>query len=128
MFGTGLLPRNWVAMIAHSHEEPGDTPGVVFTAFGPRRLTMSISAERRAQIINEFKVHEKDSGSPEVQVALLTEKIREVTEHLKDHDHDYASRRGLSGMVSKRTRLTEYLRRTNHARYLKLINRLGLRK
>lgn len=89
---------------------------------------MAISQQRRKQIVDEFKVHPNDSGSPEVQVALLTENIRELTEHLKDHDHDYSSRRGLMGMVGKRTSLTNYLREVDRERYLNLIKRLGLRK
>lgn len=89
---------------------------------------MAISVERRATIVNEYKRHEGDTGSPEVQVALLTENIRELTEHLKEHDHDYSSRRGLNGMVSRRTRLTNYLMKTDRERYLSLIKRLGLRK
>jgi len=89
---------------------------------------MAISVERRSEIVNEYKRHEGDTGSPEVQVALLTENIRDLTEHLKEHDHDYSSRRGLSGMVSRRTRLTNYLMKTDRERYLSLIKRLGLRK
>lgn len=88
----------------------------------------TLSTERRKGIVEQFRTHANDSGSPEVQVALLTERIRELTEHLKVHDHDYASRRGLSMMVSKRTRLTNYLRDTDRARYLELVKRLGLRK
>ena len=89
---------------------------------------MAISAERREQIISDFRTHEGDTGSPEVQVALLTENIRELTEHLKDHKHDFSSRRGLVGMVSRRTRLTTYLRRVDNDRYANLIQRLGLRR
>lgn len=89
---------------------------------------MSISAERRVEVVQQYKTHPNDSGSPEVQVAILTERIRELTEHLKEHDHDYSSRRGLSQMVSKRTRLTNYLRNTSRDRYVDLIKRLGLRK
>ncbi|HVZ93183.1 MAG TPA: 30S ribosomal protein S15 [Phycisphaerales bacterium] len=89
---------------------------------------MPISAERRKSIISDYKTHPNDSGSPEVQVAVLTESIKELTEHLKEHDHDFSGQRGLIGMVNKRTRLTEYLRRTDRARYLALIKRLGLRK
>lgn len=89
---------------------------------------MAISTERRAQIIQEYRVHETDSGSPEVQVALLTEDIRDLTEHLKDHKHDYATRRGLLAKVSRRNRLNNYLKRVNRERYLTLIQRLGLRK
>lgn len=89
---------------------------------------MAISLERRLQIVNEYKTHPNDSGSPEVQVALLTEGIRDLTEHLRDHKHDFSSRRGLNMMVSRRTRLTNYLREKNRDRYLDLIKRLGLRK
>jgi small subunit ribosomal protein S15 len=88
----------------------------------------TLSTERRASIVKDFRTHPTDSGSPEVQVALLTERIRELTEHLKDHDHDFASRRGLNQMVNKRTRLTNYLRETDRNRYLALVKRLGLRK
>lgn len=89
---------------------------------------MSITAERKAEIIKEYQRDEKDSGSPEVQVAVLTSRIRELTEHLKGHKHDYASRRGLLQMVSTRTRLLKYLARIDRQRYLDLIKRLGLRK
>ncbi|MDX2114754.1 MAG: 30S ribosomal protein S15 [Planctomycetota bacterium] len=89
---------------------------------------MAISAERRVDVVQQYRTHGNDSGSPEVQVALLTERIKELTEHLKLHKHDFASRRGLSMMVSKRTRLTNYLREVDRERYLDLIKRLGLRK
>ncbi|MEL7088753.1 MAG: 30S ribosomal protein S15 [Planctomycetota bacterium] len=89
---------------------------------------MSITAERKAEIIKEYQRDDKDSGSPEVQVAVLTTRIRELTEHLKSHKHDYASRRGLLQMVSTRSRLLKYLARIDRQRYLDLIKRLGLRK
>lgn len=89
---------------------------------------MSITAERKSEVVAEFRRDEKDSGSPEVQVAILTERIKNLTEHLKSHKHDYASRRGLLQMVSKRSRLLRYLQRTNRQSYLDLIGRLGLRK
>ncbi|MEM1109001.1 MAG: 30S ribosomal protein S15 [Planctomycetota bacterium] len=89
---------------------------------------MSITAERKAEVIKEFQRDEKDSGSPEVQVAVLTTRIRELTEHLKSHKHDYASQRGLLQMVSKRSRLLKYLARIDRQRYLDLIQKLGLRK
>jgi small subunit ribosomal protein S15 len=88
----------------------------------------TLSAERRKTIVSDYKTHESDTGSPEVQVALLTERIRELTEHLKGHKHDFSSRRGLLKMVSRRSRLTNYLRDTDRERYLELIKRLGLRK
>ncbi|MEM9884043.1 MAG: 30S ribosomal protein S15 [Planctomycetota bacterium] len=89
---------------------------------------MSITAERKAEVIKEYQRGENDSGSPEVQVAVLTTRIRELTEHLKVHKHDYASQRGLLQMVSTRTRLLKYLARIDRQRYLDLIKKLGLRK
>lgn len=89
---------------------------------------MAISTEKKATLIKDYGRGPSDTGSPEVQVAILTESIRDLTEHLKENKHDFSSRRGLMGMVSKRTRLTNYLRRTDRDAYLKLIERLGLRK
>jgi len=89
---------------------------------------MSITAERKAEVIKEFQRDEKDSGSPEVQVAILTFRVRELTEHLKLNKHDYSSQRGLLQMVSTRTRLLKYLARIDRHRYLELIKKLGLRK
>ncbi|MBB6428777.1 30S ribosomal protein S15 [Algisphaera agarilytica] len=89
---------------------------------------MSITAAKKAEIIKEFQRDEKDSGSPEVQVAVLTHRIRELTDHLKGHKHDYSSQRGLLQMVSTRTRLLKYLARIDRQRYLDLIQKLGLRK
>ena len=89
---------------------------------------MSITAERKAEVIKEFKRSDNDSGSPEVQVAILTFRIRELTEHLKQHKHDYASQKGLLQMVSTRTRLLKYVARVDRQRYLDLIQKLGLRK
>ena len=79
-------------------------------------------------MVKDYSRHDGDTGSPEVQVAILTERIRDLTEHMKDHKHDFHSRRGLQLMVSKRNRLSAYLKRTDRERYLKLIERLGLRK
>jgi small subunit ribosomal protein S15 len=89
---------------------------------------MSITAERKTQLIKDYQRAETDSGSPEVQIALLTERISSLTEHLRGHKQDYASRRGLLMMVSKRNRLLRYLARVNRQQYLELIGRLGLRK
>jgi len=89
---------------------------------------MSISDKRRTEIVSEYCSHEKDTGSPEVQMAILTEEIRELTEHLKEHKHDFSSRRGLLGKVSKRNRLSRYLRENHRDRYQTVIQRLGLRK
>ncbi len=89
---------------------------------------MTITAERKTELVQDYRRDEKDSGSPEVQVAVLTERISGLTEHLRSHKHDFASRRGLLTMVSKRNRLLRYLSRTNHQAYQQLIARLGLRK
>jgi small subunit ribosomal protein S15 len=80
------------------------------------------------EIISEFGVHESDTGSPEVQVALLSERINHLTEHLRTHKHDHHSRRGLLMMVGRRRRLLNYLKRTDVERYRKLIASLGLRR
>ena len=89
---------------------------------------MSITAEAKSQIVGEFKIHDKDTGSPEVQIALLTRRITELTEHLKTHKKDHSSRRGLLKMVGKRNSLLKYLTREYRARYQQIIGRLGLRK
>ena len=89
---------------------------------------MTISAQTKTKVIGEYRRSETDSGSPKVQVALLTERITGLTEHLRSHKHDFASRRGLLMMVSKRNRLLRYLSQTDRARYTDLIGRLGLRK
>ena len=89
---------------------------------------MTITAENKQAIIGGYKTHEGDTGSPEVQVAILTHRILGLTEHLKAHQKDFASRRGLLMMVGQRRRLLDYLRRTNEGRYQTLIERLGLRR
>jgi small subunit ribosomal protein S15 len=83
---------------------------------------------RKAEIVSEYRTHEKDTGSPEVQIALLTERIKELTEHFKTHKKDHHSRRGLLKLVSQRRRQLDYLKRVNLERYKTLIQRLGLRK
>ncbi len=87
-----------------------------------------IAAARRQELIKEHRRSDGDTGSPEVQVAVLTERIRELREHLRTHKHDYASRRGLLLMVGKRGRLLKYLSATRRDDYQALIKRLGLRK
>jgi small subunit ribosomal protein S15 len=87
-----------------------------------------ITPESKSKIVADYKLHEKDSGSPEVQIALLTTRITELTEHLRTHAKDHSSRRGLLKMVSKRNSLLKYLTREDRNRYLKVIGRLGLRK
>ena len=87
-----------------------------------------MTKERKQEIINTYKREEKDTGSPEVQIALLTERINELTEHLKVHKKDNHSRRGLLKMVGQRRRLLAYLKKVDIERYRSLIERLGLRK
>jgi small subunit ribosomal protein S15 len=89
---------------------------------------MTITAEKKTQVISDYRRADTDTGSPEVQVALLTERITGLTDHMRTHKHDYASRRGLLMMVSKRNRLLRYLSGTDRDGYQKLIGRLGLRK
>ena len=89
---------------------------------------MSLTAEQKQKTINDYQRHEKDAGSPEVQIAMLTTRITELTEHLRTHRKDYSSRRGLLMMVGRRNRLLRYLSRKDHASYQELIKRLGLRK
>lgn len=89
---------------------------------------MGIDRDRKSQLIDEYRIHENDTGSPEVQIALLTERIRGLTEHLRIHRHDHHSRRGLLKMVGKRRRLLNYLRQKYPSRYQTLIERLGLRR
>ena len=89
---------------------------------------MSITRERKKQMIEEYKTHEKDTGSPEVQVAILSERIRNLTEHFKTHVNDHHSRRGLLMLVGQRKRLLTYLRSADIERYRNLVQRLGLRR
>ena len=89
---------------------------------------MSITKDRKAELINQFRRGDGDTGSPEVQVALLTARINELTEHMRTHKKDFASRRGLLKMVSSRAGLLNYLRETDRERYLAVIGKLGLRK
>ncbi|MBE8190791.1 MAG: 30S ribosomal protein S15 [Alphaproteobacteria bacterium] len=89
---------------------------------------MSIEAERKAQVIKDYATLSGDTGSPEVQVAILTERIVNLTEHFKTHAKDNHSRRGLLKMVSQRRRLLDYLKSRDDARYQTLIGRLGLRR
>jgi small subunit ribosomal protein S15 len=89
---------------------------------------MAVTAERKTEVIHQFATKKGDTGSPEVQVALLTENIKSLTEHLKSHKKDYTSRRGLLVMVGARSKLLKYLRTTAPERYQALIERLGLRR
>jgi small subunit ribosomal protein S15 len=89
---------------------------------------MSVTAERKAELIKTFATKTDDTGSPEVQVALLSERINDLTEHFKTHLRDNHSRRGLLKLVSQRRRLLDYVRRTDEARYKALIDKLDLRR
>ncbi|WP_338469808.1 30S ribosomal protein S15 [Niallia sp. XMNu-256] len=89
---------------------------------------MAITQERKNELINEYKVHDTDTGSPEVQIAVLTEQINNLNEHLRTHKKDHHSRRGLLKMVGKRRNLLTYLRNKDVQRYRVLINKLGLRR
>ncbi len=89
---------------------------------------MSIEKQRKTELVEEFRQHESDTGSPEVQIALLTERINHLTEHLRRHKHDHHSRRGLMMMVGKRTSLLRYLRSKDTARYRSIVEALKLRK
>lgn len=89
---------------------------------------MALAGAEKQQVIAEFRVHEKDTGSPEVQVAVLSRRIAELTEHFKTHKHDHHSRRGLLQLVARRRRLLDYLRSRSPERYKTLITSLGIRR
>ena len=89
---------------------------------------MALDAAVKQKIMAEYATAEGDTGSPEVQVAMLTQRIRDLTEHLREHQHDHHSRRGLLLLVGRRRRLLNYLQRSDIARYRSLIERLGLRR
>jgi small subunit ribosomal protein S15 len=89
---------------------------------------MSLNAEQKGQIIDQYKQGDGDTGSPEVQVALLSARIDDLSEHFKEHKHDHHSRQGLLRMVSQRRKLLDYLKKKNLDRYRDLIARLGLRR
>jgi len=89
---------------------------------------MAVTQAAKTEVIEKFRLHEKDTGSPEVQIALLTERILQLTQHLRQHRKDFHSHRGLMKMVSKRNRLLRYLAKSDYARYQAVLNALGLRK
>jgi small subunit ribosomal protein S15 len=89
---------------------------------------MSLTKENKGNIIDTYRIHPSDTGSPEVQIALLSERISYLTEHLKTHKKDHSSRRGLLKIVGKRRRLIDYLRTYNEDRYREVISKLGIRK
>jgi small subunit ribosomal protein S15 len=89
---------------------------------------MSITAERKQEVIKEHAKAANDTGSPEVQIAILTERIKNLTEHLQSHDKDFHSRRGLLVMVGQRRRLLDYLKKSSNQRYTEIVAKLGLRR
>ncbi len=89
---------------------------------------MSVTVERKAELVKEYQTKKDDTGSPEVQVAILTERINQLSEHMQQHKKDFHSRRGLLAMVAKRRKLLDYLKRKDEERYKKLIESLGLRR
>lgn len=89
---------------------------------------MALTTEQKTQILGEYGLHDKDTGSPEAQIALLSKRIADITEHLKKHKHDHHTRHGLMALIGRRKRLTKYLQDTDIARYRSLIERLGLRR
>jgi small subunit ribosomal protein S15 len=89
---------------------------------------MPLHTEKKSELIDKFRTHENDTGSPEVQIALLTTRIRELNEHFKTHAKDHHGRRGLIKMVGRRRRLLDYLKKKDSSRYLETIERLGIRK
>ena len=89
---------------------------------------MSLTQEEKSTIIEEYKTHEGDTGSPEVQIALLSKRITQLTEHLREHKHDESSRRGLLRLVGQRRRLLAYVRKNNIARYRTITEKLGIRR
>ena len=89
---------------------------------------MTVTKERKRELVTQYRREESDSGSPEVQIAILTTRINNLTEHMRTHEKDYASRRGLLAMVSRRRSLLDYLRRVNAQGYVEIIGKLGIRK
>jgi len=89
---------------------------------------LALNPNRKQEIISKFRIHENDTGSPEVQVAILTERINSLSEHLKEHKKDFHSRRGLLKMVGQRRALLNYLKENDFARYRAIVEKLGLRK
>src|SRR5438477_629397 len=109
-----------------SAPSPAGTPGTAKTP--TERRSMSLTKEEKQEIIKEHGRAEADTGSPEVQIAMLTRRINQLTEHLREHKHDHHSRRGLLKLVGRRRRFLNYLQRTNLAGYRALIKELGLRR
>jgi small subunit ribosomal protein S15 len=109
-------------------QDAPDPPGGACSAGVAKEWKMSLATVRKKSVIDKFQTHEKDTGSPEVQIALLTERINHLTEHFKIHAKDHHSRRGLLKLVGRRRRLLDYLKGKDVERYRKLIKELGIRK
>ena len=123
----GFIAFGFTCRSATRELAPGD--GAPFPPTHVQEVTaVTLSKEQKQGIIGKFKIHEGDSGSPEVQIALLTEKIHYLTEHFKIHKRDHASRRGLLRMVGQRRRLLDYLKATKVDRCRKVVKDLGLRR
>ena len=88
---------------------------------------MTITSEQKNQIINDYRTHDGDTGSPEVQIAILSQRIRGLTEHFKTHKKDHAARRGLLVLVGRRATMLRYLKKKSHDRFVKIVERLGIR-
>jgi small subunit ribosomal protein S15 len=106
----------------------GQHAGVKPGGLASGSLFMAITVERKNKTVSEFRVHPKDTGSPEVQIALITERINDLRSHFDAHKKDHSSRRGLLKLVSRRNQLLKYLTRKDRNRYQQVISRLGLRK
>ena len=133
--GAGLAKQSRLRYCAGSGIEQGNVRGLKKTVWAKPAEdrsqavdTMAMTSERKREVVSAHRRHETDTGSTEVQVALLTERITQLTDHLKSHKKDHASRRGLLKMVGKRSRLLKYLTGTDRERYQKIIASLGLRK
>lgn len=93
-----------------------------------QNMSIGLLPDKRSEVVQEHRQHEKDTGSPEIQVAMFTERIKHLTEHLRTHRKDHSSRRGLLMMVGKRSHLLKYLRNNDLQRYQQIVSKLGLRK
>jgi small subunit ribosomal protein S15 len=112
----------------HSRTPPRTTCGTLCTLFEGEQALPNVSKYNKSEIIGQYKTHEGDTGSPEVQIALLSNRITYLTDHFKTHAKDHASRRGLLKLVGQRRRLLDYLKNKDVERYRTIIDQLGIRK
>jgi len=122
-----LTGQNFFIVILFTHNNSLANIGCGSAQRMFRPKTMALNAKQKARVTKEVKRHEKDSGSPEYQIALFTERIKKLTAHLKKNTKDFHSRRGLLKMVSKRKKLMDYLKKTNEKAYKALVKKLGLK-